>query len=84
MTDDSPVKPQSEVLYLLGGLNAKMDTVIVTQGGFDSRLQAVEKGLATVQAQQAPRAPWWSIVAGVGSVVAIITAIAGASIYLTK
>lgn len=84
MTDETPVKPQSETLYLLGGLNAKMDVVLASQTGIESRLHTVENDVATLKAQQAPKAPWWSVLAGVGSIVAIITAIAGAAIYLTN
>lgn len=85
MTDsDSPVKPQSEVLFLLGGLNAKMDAVLATQTAYDNRLLAVERTLATVQAQQPPRAPWWSIAAGIGSLIAIVAAIVAVTLYVAQ
>jgi len=87
MTDDNgPIKPQSEVLYLLGGLNAKMDAVLTTQSGYETRLQAVEHGLTTVQAREAdaaPKAPWWSIASGLSSAVVLIGALVTLVVYLT-
>ena len=73
MTEEQgPVKPQSEVLYLLGGLNAKMDAVLLAQTSYDDRLNKLEIAVATVQASERPKAPWYSVSAGIGSIVALV------------
>lgn len=75
MTEENPVKPQSEVLYLLGGLNAKMDAVIGAQQGYDTRLSKVEVAIAEIKVTQpAPRPPWYSVVAGISGLGAIVLA----------
>lgn len=85
MTDETPpVKPQSEVLFLLGGLNAKMDAVLSTQAGYEARLGAVEVKVAELKIQQPARAPWWSVVGGVSSLLAVISTATALIILFTK
>lgn len=86
MTDDqgSPVKPQSETLYLLGGLNAKMDAVLSAQGGYDSRLRNVEDGLATLKAREAPRTPWYSALNGVAALLAVLGSIVTVTLFIVN
>lgn len=75
MTEDNPVKPQSEVLFLLGGLNAKMDSVLGTQQSYDARLSKVEVAIAELKVTQpTPRPPWYSVVGGISGLGATVLA----------
>lgn len=69
--DETPVKPQSETLYLLGGLNAKMDVVIGSQAAYENRLRAVEAVVAALPKRQ----PWTTVAAGFASIAALVLAI---------
>lgn len=70
MNDDitGPLKPADTTIYLLGGLNAKMDTVISAQAGYDTRLRTVEALVASIPR----RSPWYAIVGGISGIGALI------------
>lgn len=73
MADDptGPLRPQETTIYLLGGLNAKMDAVIATQAGYDTRLRTVEAFVAATPR----RSPWYSVVAGISGIAALAIAV---------
>jgi hypothetical protein len=80
MPDQSPsqMKPQDTTIFLLGGLNAKMDTVIVAQAGYDTRLRSVEAIVAGLSAHDVPKTPWYVIAGGLSGIGSLI----GVGIFL--
>jgi len=74
----SQMKPQDTTIFLLGGLNAKMDTVIVAQASYDTRLRTVEAVVAGLSAHDVPKTPWYVIVGGLSGLGSLI----GVGIFL--
>jgi len=75
-TSGSSMKPQDTTIFLLGGLNAKMDAVISAQSGYDSRLRMVEGLVQALEAHQPkPPTPWYSVVGGISGIAATIIAV---------
>ena len=80
---DTPMKPQDQVIYLLGelkgqvgSLQSSVDTSLTTQATINSTVQVALTGLRSdvdvLKAQMPRRAPWWSVAAGVASVAAVL------------
>lgn len=84
MTEETPVKPQSETLYLLGGLNAKMDAVLASQSGYDARLRNVENGLSELRGKEVPRTPWYSALNGVAALIAVLGSIVTVTLFIVN
>lgn len=75
MADDTniqPMKPQDTTIYLLGGLNAKMDAVIGAQAGYDTRLRALEGLVQTLNAHDIPKTPWYVVAGGLSGIASLL------------
>ena len=67
---EPPMKPADTTNFLLGGMNAKLDTVLSNQVGYEDRLRKVEEIVSALP----KRTPWPSVAAGIGSIAAIAVA----------
>ena len=83
---DTPMKPQETLIYLLGELSGQVgslqksvDSSQTTQAGINAAVQAALVSLRSdvdvLKSQHSPRAPWWSVAAGVASIAAILVVI---------
>ena len=83
---DTPMKPQETVIYLLGelkgqvvSLQGSVDSSQTTQAGINATTQAALAALRSdvdvLKSQQSPRAPWWSVAAGLASIGAVLVVI---------
>lgn len=81
------LKPQTEMLYLLGSIDAKVGGLQSEVSGvkttLDKELSAVKKDISllrsdvdVLQSKQKPTAPWWSIAAGLAAVTTLILFVA--------
>jgi len=81
------LKPQSEMLYLLGSIDAKggglQSEVSGVKTTLDKELTAVKRDISVLrsdvdvlQSKQKPYAPWWSIAAGLAAVTTLVLFIA--------
>lgn len=53
-------------------INAAIQT---EQSNLRNEMSAVKQDVSVLKSQQAPRAPWWSIAAGLGSIGAVIVVV---------
>lgn len=81
------LKPQTEVLFLLGSIDAKVgglqSEISVVKTTLDKELSGVKKDISALrsdvdvlQSKQKVPAPWWSVAAGLSAVTTLILFIA--------
>ena len=86
MTIETPMKPQDQVIYLLGelkgqvgSLQSSVDTSLANQASINATVQNALTGLRSdvdvLKAQMPHRASWWSIASGIASIAAIVVVI---------
>lgn len=81
MTDEhQPIRPSTETNVLLGRLEAKVDLLMPLSMQFAD----LKSEVAVLKSQQKPTAPWWSVVAGLSGVVAMIGTATTLVILFTK
>lgn len=83
MSDEPPIRPSTETNVLLGRLEAKVDGLVAEVPSLRVELAALATKVAVLEAKQAPRTPWYSIVGGItsgvvglSSIIALITVFA--------
>lgn len=78
-----PIRPSTETNVLLGRLEAKVDNLVSEVPSLRVELAALSTKVAVLEARQAPKTPWYSIVGGItsgvvglSSIIALITVFA--------
>ena len=83
MTVETPMKPQDQVIYLLGelkgqvgSLQSSVDTSLASQASINATVQnaltALRSDVDVLKVQMPRRAPWWTVASGVASIAAIL------------
>lgn len=72
MSMPEPVlNPKDTTNFLLGGISAKVDTVLANQTTYDDRLRTVEGQVQGILTALPKKTPWYSVAAGIGSIAAV-------------
>lgn len=82
--EDTPsIRPSTETNVLLGRLEAKVDNLVSEVPSLRVELATLSTKVAVLEARQAPKTPWYSIVGGItsgvvglSSIIALITVFA--------
>lgn len=88
--ENPPIRPSTETNVLLGRLEAKVDNLTAEQAsgrtefaGLRAELAILSTKVAVIEAKQAPKTPWYSLVGGItsgvvglSSIIALITVFA--------